>query len=383
MESAVAKKFLGAMCSTMKTPMTSTHRMTLFHLLPRVCSIAAALSLFSLHAAEQLTLLNFHDALVPKGFVLTEESWHIWCNAPIYDEQGGLHLFVSRWPVKDTFGRGWYTSCEIAHYKAERQEGPYTYAGTILKGSGIDGSWRKDGTHNVTVVRLPDRRYAMLFIANSNGNVGHPANQKIGMMLASSLDGPWKFTGKDGLILDAPTDPAVWSHGSVVGVNNPTLLPMPDGRFLLYYKAMKPGNGEVRRMGVAIADKVEGPYQFEKEALTANQGTIEDGFAFLLNGEACLLVTDCHGKGEGGGMIYHSKDGIHFDPQSIRAYEAVDHYLKRWPNPAKGWSPWVLQRPALLLDNAGTPTHLFAPCGTPPEGQQGTATFLFEIKPGK
>jgi hypothetical protein len=156
---------------------------------------------------------------------------------------------------------------------------------------------------------------------------------------------------------------------------------MPDGRFLLYYKAMKPGKGEVRRMGVAIAGEVEGPYRFEKAPLTANEGTIEDGFAFRLNGEVCLLVTDCHGPGNGGGMIYHSQDGIRFDQESVRAYEAVDHYLKRWPNPAKGWAPWVLQRPALLFDEEGIPTHLFAPCGTPPEGMQGTATFLFEIKP--
>ena len=126
---------------------------------------------------------------------------------------------------------------------------------------------------------------------------------------------------------------------------------------------------------------MEGPYRFEKEPLTANEGTIEDGFAFFLNGEVCLLVTDCHGAGSGGGLIYHSPDGIHFDRKPIRAYEAVDHYLKRWPNPARGWSPWVLQRPALLFNQDGTPTHLYAPCGTPPEGRLGTATFLFEIKP--
>lgn len=332
-------------------------------------------------ASATLTLENFKSSLEPKGFVLTEEGWHIWCNAPILDEQGKVHLFVSRWPVKDTFGLGWHTSCEIAHYKADKPEGPYTYAGTVLKGSGVEGSWRKEGTHNVTVVRRPDHGYAMLFIANSDGTRGFPAHQKIGMMLADSLDGPWKFAGQDGLVLDVPADPGVWSHGSVVGVNNPTLLSMPDGRFLLYYKAMKPGRGEVRRMGVAIADRVEGPYRFEKQPLTSNEGTIEDGFAFHLNGEICLLVTDCHSKGYGGGMIYRSKDGVHFDPRPVRAYEAITGYVKRWDNPAEGWSPWVLQRPALLLDSNGIPTHLFAPCGTPPAGKSGTGTYMFDIKP--
>ena len=335
-------------------------------------------------SAPALTSQNFHDSLVPKGFVLQEKDWHVWCNAPILDDKGKVHLFVSRWPIKDGFNTGWHTSCEIAHYKADKAEGPYTYVDTVLKGDGKEGSWRQQGTHNVTVVRLPDKRYAMLFIANAGGKRGEggfPANQKIGLMLADKPEGPWKLAGQDGLILDVPAEPAVWSHGSVVGVNNPTLLPMPDGRFFLYYKAMKPGTGEVRKMGLAIADKVEGPYRFEKESLTSNQGTIEDGFAFRLDGQVNLLVTDCHGEGSGGGMIYHSADGIHFEPKEIRAFEALDSYMKRWDKPAKAWAPWALQRPALLLDKNGLPSHLFAPCGTPPEGSLGTATFLFEIKP--
>ena len=346
--------------------------------------IAFLLLLAPVNAAiPRLTVENLRDALSPKGFVLQDDNWHIWCNAPVLDEKGGVHLFVARWPVKDTFGIGWHTTCEIAHYQAPAAEGPYRFVSTVLKGSGEKDSWRACAPHNPTAMRLPDGRYAILFIANSDGSKagGFPANQKIGLITAPSVSGPWTPAGRDGLILDVPDDPSVWSHDSVVGVNNPTLLPMSDGRFFLYYKAMKPGKGEVRRMGLAIADKVEGPYRFEKNPLTNNQGTIEDGFAFHLNGKVCLLVTDCHGKGSGGGMIYQSNDGIHFDPEEIRAYEAIDHYLPRWPEPAPGWSPWVLQRPALLIGRDGIPSHLFAPCGTPPEGKKGTSTFLFEIRP--
>ena len=38
-----------------------------------------------------------------------------------------------------------------------------------------------------------------------------------------------------------------------------------DGRFFLYYKAMK--QGDVMRMGLAVADKLEGPYVFQKDYL--------------------------------------------------------------------------------------------------------------------
>lgn len=337
-------------------------------------------------APTVLQVGNFATSLVPKGFVLQEDHYHIWCNAPIWDDAGVLHLFVSRWPIKDTFGRGWHTTCEIAHYKAAKPEGPYAFVDTVIKGDGKEGSWRKQGTHNVTVLRLPDKRFALLFIANSGDertkgtdSQVFPANQRIGMMLSNNLDGPWSLVGKDGLVLDVPTDEDVWCHDTTVGVNNPTLLPIPDGRFFLYFKAMKPN--DVRRMGVAIADKVEGPYRFEKRPLTENKGTIEDGFAFHLNGEPVLLVTDCHGPGSGGGMIYRSKDGLHFDQTEYRAYENLMSYQKEWPHPVNPWAKWAFQRPALLLDKNGVPTHLFAPCGTAPEGKIATATFMFEIKP--
>ena len=353
----------------------------------RTTLLALAISALSstLSSADStLTLENFRDSLEPKGFVLNEPGWHVWCNAPILDDDGSIHLFVSRWQTKHTFGRGWWTACEIARYTADQAEGPYTFQETILKGNGNPNSWRMQGIHNVTAVRLPDKRFALLFIGNTGGKGnadGFPANQKIGLMLADSPAGPWKLAGDDGLILDRPEDPDVWSHGSVVGVNNPTLLPMPDGRFFLYYKAMRPGKGQVRQMGLAIANKIEGPYTFQKKPLTQNKGTIEDGFAFHLNDKVNLLVTDCHGDGYGGGMIYQSADGTTFGQSPIRAYEAVDHYMERWPQPAKGWTPWTLQRPALLIGLDGTPTHLFAPCGTPPEGSKGTGTFLFKIVP--
>ncbi|MCP5537694.1 MAG: hypothetical protein H7A51_15855 [Akkermansiaceae bacterium] len=357
-------------------------------MLKSILSLAAAslitTTLSFAEAPSKLTVANFRESLRPKGFVLQEDEWHVWCNAPILDEQGKVHLFVARFPTSIAFSRGWHSAGEIAHYTAAKAEGPYTYLDTVLKADKSEGSWQKNGPHNVTVVRIPDGRYAMVYISNA-GKEKHgakfPANQKIGMLLADKLDGPWKPATPNGLVLDTPKSPDVWSHNSSVGVNNPTLLSMPDGRFFLYYKAIGADKPGLRRMGLAIADKVEGPYKFEKTALTDNVGTIEDGFAFHLNGKVNLLVTDCHGKGHGGGMIYQSDDGINFKTEPVRAYEAVDHYMPKWPNPARGWSPWVLQRPALLIGKNGIPTHLFAPCGTPPKGKKGTATFLLEIAP--
>ena len=139
----------------------------------------------------KLSVETFQQSLHPVGFVLQENDWHIWCGAPLRDDQGNVHLYVSRWPVKDTFDKGWHTTCEIAHYRAASPAGPYSYVSTILRGTGEQGSWRAAAPHNPTALRLPDGRYAILFIANSNGSreQGFPANQKIGLMTSPSPEG--------------------------------------------------------------------------------------------------------------------------------------------------------------------------------------------------
>jgi len=141
------------------------------------------------------------------------------------------------------------------------------------------------------------------------------------MMIADSPEGPWKKVIKDGPLLAPPTDPSIWSFQSPVGVNNPALLEHPDGRFFLYYKAMK--KGDIRRMGVAIADQVEGPYVFNPKSLTSNKTTIEDGYAFSENKKLFLLTTNNH---EGAGYLWASDDGIHFT-EPIVGFEKMDRYL--------------------------------------------------------
>ena len=54
------------------------------------------------------------------------------------------------------------------------------------------------------------------------------------------------------------------------------LLPMPDGTFHLYFKA-RPGPKGHTRMGLAIADRVEGPYVIQPQPVTGNDRVIEDG----------------------------------------------------------------------------------------------------------
>lgn len=304
------------------------------------------------------------------GIAVVEPDYHVWCTSPIMGPEGKTHLFVARWPVAAKFG-GWVTDSEIAHYVGEQPKGPFTCKGVVLKGTGTS-TWDKASPHNPTIQKVGNQ-YVLLYIANGGGRGAIPS-QRIGMMIAESLDGPWRKTGADGLILSPPENASIWSHHSAVGVNNPALLQHLDGRYFLYYKAMKEGG--LRRMGVAIADKLEGPYVFHPEPLTNNTGTIEDGYAFYESGKINLLTTD---NDNGAGLLWVSDDGLQFG-RPILGFDKMEHYLAQETlNAATNYRGRKFERPQVLLQN-GHPAYLYVASGTNIRQGKGACSYVLRIK---
>lgn len=323
-------------------------------------------------AADEVLDRAWGDRLEYVGIAVVEPGYHVWGCSPVVGPNGNIHLFVARWPVSAGFG-GWHTHCEIARYVSESPEGPFRFKEVVLQGTGTS-SWDKIAPHNPTVQKVGNN-YALLYIANTGE--GFPASQQIGMLISSSLDGPWKKAGKDGLILSPPNDPSIWSQKSEVGVNNPALLQHPDGRFFLYYKARK--KGDVRRMGVAIAEKLEGPYIFHKNPLTSNQGEIEDGYAFVEDDKICLLTTD---NARGTGLLWKSDNGISFD-MPILGFDRMERYIpEKEVNEATNYRSRRFERPQLLVQK-GRPTHLYVASGANIRKGDGACSYVFRIKEAK
>jgi hypothetical protein len=336
-----------------------------------------------------LTINNFRESLQPEGFVLHDPDWYFWGCSPILDDDGRVHLFVSRWPARYGF-MGYRENCEIAHYVGDSPAGPFEYEYS-LRGNGIKGSWRSHFMHNPLIKRV-DEEWVLLFLSNTGLNDTlrpFPSNQLIGMATSKSLSGPWEFQGNDGLILEPPADSSFWCYNALNGTNNPAFIKTDDGRYLLYFKSMRHSSGQKglegfkRRvsMGVASSRRLKGPYFIHPEPITKNKVLIEDGYAFKLNDKICLLTTICEGEHRGGGQIFYSDDGINFSPNPELAFENITHYVKAWDDPSHEWSDWVLQMPKILLNENDIPTHLYCPCGTAPEGQKTTGVFMFSINP--
>lgn len=321
----------------------------------------------------------FCKSLEYAGVAVSEPGWHIWGASPVAGKDGKIHLFVERWPNKVPFDIGWRQDSQIAHYVADKPEGPFKFSDVCLEGTGKD-TWDRYAPSNSHIQEV-DGKYVLLFIANSNGMTkgipGHTVSQRIGMAISSSLNGPWKKVGKDGLVLSPSDDPKHWTHKAGNGVNNPAFMKHPDGRYLLYYKSNK------ARMGVAVASRLEGPYVHQPEPFTNNRTAIEDGYAFAANGRFHFLTTDNHGIIErGGGLLWESADGLTFDPTPTQGFHAPRAYVGK-PDPRRVrnyYGAGTLQRPQVLMRD-GRAAYLYVASGTNFEGGDGSVCLVLRCKP--
>lgn len=322
------------------------------------------------------TAQTFADHWEFVGVAVEEPGYTIWGTSPIMGDDGKTHLFVARWPCSLKVDPGWRSHSEIAHYVGDNPEGPFAFSDIAIKGTGTD-TWDSYGASNPTIQRVGNK-YILLYIANNNPKQPpHPSNQNIGMAIAESPYGPWKKTGEGGLILSTPTNNNYWNHKASNGVNNPALLQHPDGGFFLYFKSEK------AKMGLAVAEEIEGPYVQLPTPVTANDKAIEDGYAFEYKGKIHLLTTDNHGIiEEGGGILWTSDNGMQFNGyeqgfKRINEYTNVDmskvavHYGPTNREYAK------FERPQILMQE-GVPTYLYLSSGTNIYGGNCTVSYILK-----
>lgn len=316
-----------------------------------------------------------HDLRIPEspiskslhyvGASIKEENFTVWGASPILDETGRVHLFAARWPESQV-DPAWRKSSEIAHYVADRAEGPFQFVSVVVKGTDRPGAWDRFGPHNPEIKKI-DGRYVLVYIANSDYHQPpHPLNQKIGMMMADHLEGPWKKMGQDGLILDSTK--GHFTEGRQVV--NPALIKVGN-RYHLYYKTTQIQRGQVKTIyGLAIADRLEGPYIHHPSPVTSENKVIEDASVFQWDNKVCLLTTDNHGDVsglEGALVLWVSDDGINFRREWIQLAmrlfpDYLPEHLKNRPfrkiygNRPKPERPKVLtihNKPAYLYTASG------------------------------
>ena len=323
---------------------------------------------------------EFSKRLKPLGRILELEGYYVWGCSPIVAPDGMFHVFFSRWDSGKGMG-GWISQSEIAHAVADRAEGPYREIKTVLAPRG-EGYWDGTTCHNPHI-QIVDGKYCLFYMGNSNRRTN---TKRIGLATSDSLAGPWRRSDKP--LLEAGVEGDWDDHCT----SNPSFIKHSNGQYWLYYKSWNtegyehPQNPKIRgnrKYGLAIADKLEGPYKRYSDnpiidySNDENNRQLEDGNVFVENDKFYMLACDMGSFDHQVGIILESVDGIHWSDPKI-SYFGVSHYTSEPPKPKHLSKYGRFERPQILMQNE-TPSHLFV---TSQGGRYMTSSpFVFEIEP--
>lgn len=321
---------------------------------------------------------DFATSLTPVGRILETRDYYVWCNSPIYNHDGKVHVFYSRWPEKYGMG-GWIHKCEIAHAVADSPESNFEFVETVLKPR--QGYFDATTCHNPTI-HFVDGKYCLFYMGNSNGKTN---TKRIGLATADSLFGPWNIM--DQPLLEAGHEGSWDDHCTT----NPAFIKHPNGEYWLYYKSWNTSEYEMakgqriranRKYGLAIAKDLFGPYEkFDQNPIidfssSGGNTQLEDAYVWMENDKFKLIARDMGFFDHNVGLYFESADGLHWPSPEI-AYYSMDNYATEPPAPKNLTRFGRLERPQLLMKN-GTPEYLFT---TSQGGKYMTASgFVLKIQ---
>jgi len=322
---------------------------------------------------------EFSKHLKPVGRALEMEGYYVWCNSPIEAEDGKIHLFFSRWVATKKMG-GWINGSEICHAVADSPESEFKFTAVILAPRG-PGFWDATTCHN-PLIKQVDGKFCLFFMGNSNGKTN---TKRIGLATADSLEGPWTRPAQP--LLEAGETGAWDDHCTT----NPAFIKHPNGQYWLYYKSWNTSEYENstdpvirgnRKYGLAIADKLEGPYKkypgnpvIDFSSRGGNK-QFEDAFVWREKGKFKIIARDMGVFNHEDGLIMESKDGLKWAPPQIAYYDAAHYNITQPPPPSYLKKYGRFERPQLLFQK-GKPSYLFT---TSQGGKYMTASpFIFKI----
>lgn len=304
---------------------------------------------------------------VPLNACVCDRTHHIWGASMVRDDEGLCHLFYSRWPRSTGFN-SWVVCSEIAHAVAPDPCGPYRHQGIALPDRGVD-FWDGLCTHNPTVHRF-DGTYYLYYMGNTGDgrsiadqtdlNWHHRNNQRIGVAIADTPDGPWTRFEKP--LIDVKRSPA--STPDALAVANPSVVRRPGGDYLMIYKVVEqthplPFGGPVTHRA-ALSRRPEGPFEPLPSRLFHCDGVafpFEDPFVWYQQGRFYAILKDmgCHTQATARALVlFESGDGLNW---SLAEESLVSDRTIRFEDGSVKTFDY-LERPQIYFEN-GSPRVLF------------------------
>ena len=312
------------------------------------------------------------------------EDYYVW-DCSVIKADGKYHMFSSRWPKKYGFGWNWLFHSEIVHSVSDKPEGPYVFQNVVLPRRGreyFDGM----NTHNTCIKTWNGKFYLYYMGCTYSWDVpeGETIPQayaqetwnrkRIGLAISDSADGV--FVRRDTPLLE-PRDCSYWD---CTITTNPSVSILPDGTTYMIYKSRQ-SVGKPLQLGIAVADRPDGEFRrlSDKPILQFKDEDyhIEDPFIWYdeKRKKFCLIAKDDVKNGAfgitgewGAGFYAESDDCMEFE---IAPKPKVYSRSVKWAD-GRETVQGNLERPSLLFDETGRPTHLFCASG------YGSAPYSFE-----
>jgi len=304
------------------------------------------------------------------------DGYYVW-DCSVIRSGGKYHMFSSRWREDYGFGGNWLFNSEIIRSVSDTPEGPYKFANVVLPRRGreyFDGM----NTHN-TCIKEYGGKFYLYYMGTTYGTKipEGPEDEnpdiyletwnrkRIGVAVADDIEG--EFVRRDEPLL-SPRD---CSHWDCTATTNPSVAIMPDGKTYMIYKSRR-GAYMPLKLGVAVADKPDGEFR----RLTENpildfadeDMHIEDPFLWYdeRRGKFCLIAKDDAKRGSygitgewGSGFYAESDDCIDF---KIGKNPKIYSRELKWDD-GRVTVQGNLERPSLIFDENGEPTHIFCASG--------------------
>ena len=334
---------------------------------------------------------GYHAGQAVKALAL--DGYYVWDCSVIFSG-GKYHMFSSRWKEEYGFGWNWLFNSEIIHSVSDTPEGPYHFKSVVLPRRGreyFDGM----NTHN-TCIKEYNGKFYLYYMGTTYGaeipvraeeiDLGYAEEtwnrKRIGLAIADDIDGT--FLRRDTPLLE-PRDCRFWD---CTVTTNPSVAIMPDGKTYMIYKS-RAAHGKPLKLGIAVADRPDGEFRrlsdtpilaFEDESIH-----IEDPFIWYdaSKKKFCLITKDDTKNGKfgitgewGSGFYAESEDCIHF---TIGSCPKVYSRTVEWAD-GRVTTQGNLERPSVLFNEKGEPTHLFCASGDGPSYQFDGATYIVCIK---
>lgn len=224
----------------------------------------------------------------------------------------------------------WYSKGPIAPgydatvwYATSHDGLDWTEEGMALS-KGEPGTWEGASVFTPNIL-VAEGRYWLFYTGTSNDFYKKPFNpdSKIGIAVSDSPDGPWERLATNPALINSD-DPAQFDSHLI----DDACLVVRDGKYWLYYKGRQQRKSPAQtKMGVAIADKPEGPYvKYENNPII--QGNHE--VIVWPKGEGVAAMIGTTGPQNITNSILYSEDGLNF---------IKTHTVKGGPIGAGGYRP--------------------------------------------